>query len=446
MTRHLLILIIVAGLALLFSLLAFVFIRRSLRKRSFVRLDELKEHYRPVVKGLIEGTVPPETEELRTPYGSLERRAVEGLLLESLEGAEPSVIEKVRRCLEGHGYVDDYIRMLKKGRPWERARAAQILGSIRCLRAVEHLVASLKDEFRDVRNMAVYSLGLIRAGEAIPHLIESLRDAVIGEEEVSVRIVKSALIDCGREAAPLLVPELENENWRIRAAAVDVLGEIGDRACAQVLAKALDDPEPDVRAKAAKGLGMLGPPGPVERLGELTEDRYWVVRMHSVRALGLLGDRGSLEVIKQRLFDSNWQVRRAASEALGRMKEVSLPLLRDILLNSTDRYAREQIAEELQRSGLVEELIDSLDDTDEGVRTQAAELLKALASGGALSPLIHALDAKGPGIRLEIVRILGVTGDHRVVEALKTRAENDDDIRVRDEAASILKGMDNRPL
>ncbi len=437
-TRHALILLILFILSSIVLIILFAFLRRFYRRRRFLRLDAKRALLFPRVAAAVQYPGRPPLEGLSFSMGSLEWTVVEEALLEQMGFVEPRLYPRLYVAFEKLGYVDWYLRSLKSPKVWKRAQAAERLGIIRCRKAVPVLIEALGDEARDVRNMAVYALGLIGDERGL-HAIMGCLLACLGHiEEVSVRIVKSALLSYGRPALKVLRRGLKSSNWRVRAVTVEILGSMEDPAVVDELTLALFDREPDVRAKAARGLGKKRGRSAITDLMILTEDPFWVVRLQCARALGLIYAPQAIEKLKQRLFDTNWQVRRAAAESLGLMKEHSLGALRDILLYHEDAYAREQVVEELQRSGLVWRVVESLDDGRPEVREAAEDTLYAIAKNGALSPLINALKKCSPAAKRIIVGILGRFRAERAVEALKAVAGTDTDPDVRRAARAAL--------
>jgi len=419
-------------------IIVFAFLRRFLRKYRFARLDRIRGQVNPGVSALVQYPGEVSVERLLSRPGSLDWIAVEEALIGHIEGVDARDYQRVYGFLEELGYVDYYLKSLNSSRMWQRARAAERLGIIRCGRSVDDLIKAAGDKARDVSNMAVFSLGRIGDERGLPAIMESLRLGIDSLEDVSLRIVKSALLSFGRSAVKVLRRALKDRDWRVRAVVVDILGDLDGPSVVEDLSLALFDIEPDVRAKAAKGLGKKRASSAVKHLMILTEDPVWVVRLHSTRALGLIGARVAIERIKLRLFDGNWQVRRVAAKAMGLMKEEAMEPLRDILLQNKDAYAREMVVEEIQRTGLVWSFVDGLEDDSEEVRKKSAETLYAMGLNGALSPLISALEKGSPEIRRVIVGILGRFKAERAQAAVKATADKDVDFDVRKAARAIL--------
>ncbi|MFQ5427802.1 MAG: HEAT repeat domain-containing protein [Thermodesulfobacteriota bacterium] len=438
MTRQPLLITIAVICCTIVLIILYAFFRRYSRKKRFMRLDRSRDRFNPIVSSMVQcpGEIP--TKSLVSRPGSVDWLAIEEALLHYIAHADAELYPRLYKLFESLGYVDHYLSKLGSSRMWERAEAAEHLGTIRCQRAVHALITALEDKTRDVRNMAVYSLGVIGDIRALPAIMDSLKTGIASLEDVSLRIVKSSIISFGADAVTHLRSGLKNDNWRVRCVVVDILGDLEGVDVGEDLSLALLDSEPDVRAKAAKGLGKKKVSAAVNDLMRLTEDPSWVVRLHSTRALGLIGVVNSVDKLKQRLFDENWQVRRAAAEALGLMKDHSLEALRDILLNHEDAYAKEMVVEEMQRTGLVWHVVGGLGDEREDVRKRAEETLYAIGLNGAFSPLINALERGTPEIRSSLIGILGRFKAPRAVDAIKAAAHSDIDIGVRKAARAVL--------
>jgi len=437
-TRHTLILTIAFIACFIALIVVFALMRRLLRRQRFIRLDMSRGIYNPIVSAMVQYPGEVSIERLLSGPGSLDWIAIEDALIEQIDSAEPGLYPRIYGFFEELGYVDYYLRSLKSAKMWKRARAAERLGIIRCSRAVDGLINATKDKARDVRNMAVYSLGLIGDDRGLPAIMESLKAGIDSLEDVSLRIVKSAILSFGRRGVKVLRRGLKDSRWRVRAVVVDIMGDLEGPAVVEDLVISLLDSEPDVRAKAAKGLGKKGALCAVNQLMMLTEDPSWVVRLHSTRALGLISDPKSINRIKLRLFEENWQVRRAAAEALGRMKNEAMEPLRDILLNHEDAYAKEMVVEEIQRTGLVRAFVDGLEDESEVIRKKAEDTLYAIGVNGAFAPLINALESGSPEVRRIIVGILGRFKAARAQAAIKATADSDSDAGVRRAARAVF--------
>jgi len=86
-----------------------------------------------------------------------------------------------------------------------------------------------------------------------------------------------------------LVRALAPENdYDVREAAADALGEIGDPRAVEPLIAALGDPDGDVREAAAEALGTIGDPRAVGPLTAALKDPSGGVRQEAEKALARL--------------------------------------------------------------------------------------------------------------------------------------------------------------
>lgn len=348
---YLVIVLIVFSIA--FTLLA-VLIRRFYMKRKYRLLDLERERYAHLDEKIRAGEPLP-VEMYKKKKGSFGWIAIEEALFRALDAADDKTA--ALRHFEELGFADSYIGSLYSGNKWEKALAAKKLGRIGCKKAVPHLVAVLKDDYRDVRNIAVYSLGLILDESALPKLIERLKQVAGSEEEVSLTIVKSSIIAFGPSAIPYLAVEVKDPSWKVRSFVLDILGEIASENEARIFTEALEDPEQDIRAKACKGLGRLKYRSSLPLLIKALSDPFWVVRLHAARALGLINDPFAIEALKLLLKDANWQVRKVVSESLGLIGRCAYTALLQVYMGGADRYAKEQSGDEIERSGIMKEVV-----------------------------------------------------------------------------------------
>lgn len=422
MTRLIVYLVIAIIISLIFLTFLAVMIRRFYMNRRYRLLDAELVRYSPLIHSLASGAGVIDMDLLKKKPGSIAWIAIEDLLFKALEN--PSYGKgAIIAYFDEFGYVDHYIESLHTGSKWERALAVDKLGRVKSKRALPHLVSSLEAKYRDQRNMAVHSLGVMRETDTASYLVELLKYSIQNQEEVSLRIVKSSLISFGEEAVEKLLPELKNPSWRIRAAAVDILGEIGSPEAVQPLIDILKDPERDVRAKAAKGLEKIKDHASVPVLPLLVrlEDPFWIVRLHAARALGFIGDPVAIEYLNKRMRDRNWQVRKTAAEALGRIGGAAYAALLEVFLTSGDRYAREQALDQMERAGVIKKLMAFLlDKGDKGRKTDARAGMEnmPLEIEGGESSMTTA-------VFLRLSRVLNTLGHDRLREALTALAGKD---------------------
>ena len=186
--------------------------------------------------------------------------------------------------------------------------------------------------------------------------------------------------------------DLRSDDPRVRAAAADALGDLGEEATPEVtaaLVPVLGDARWEVRCQAALSLAALG---------------------HAIAS-----DHAALPALLARLDDDHADVRQAAAIALGRMGHMA----------AWDR------------------LLAGLKEGPPDVRFQAAMSLAELDPPGAYEPLVAALNDKDAEVRAHVASALAVVGDRRAAGWLATALE-DPDARVRAEAACALAILGDR--
>ena len=375
--------------------------RRRQREKYFRRLDGIRSRYKPVLAAMLSRECEYESglEELRKISGSDRELILEKLLLE--KPPEAIHVPLLRRLSEDLGLVELWQRQLKnefegsrgKRALWHpegplerfrrlrfllRAKAAENLGLIGHQPSWPILVQALKDPHPDVRTVAVRSLGFIHEPEGFDALQDLLHAVILGPStQVSLRTVKSALIGFPLSEAARFTPSLKHEEGRIRFMATDILREIVEQEAAAshadfrlntsnfpgelqelFLSGLASDAYPDVRARAAPVIAYIEDSRSIPVLRKMLDDSEWFVRLHTVRGLAKFSDGSQAAEIARRLTDSHWMVREAVARSLRSFGRHGMERLIDQFLQTEDRYGREQIADEIQRAGMVPSLLE----------------------------------------------------------------------------------------
>ena len=141
----------------------------------------------------------------------------------------------------------------------------------------------------------------------------------------------SQLVSCfglsaqGAEAVPRLVSALTTEDWPLRAAAADILGDIGlaARTAVPSLIDCLEDDSKWVRRNAVEALGNIASPEAVRRLSQrLTNDSCHFVRHNAALSLTKIGPdaKAASTSLQAALADCDLYVRENARLALARIR------------------------------------------------------------------------------------------------------------------------------
>jgi hypothetical protein len=217
--------------------------------------------------------------------------------------------------------------------------------------------------------------------------------------------IKGALLGFPLRRASELAESLKHSHPRVRFLAAEVVREMVERSCyaggieeQQVLKPADFAPEladlfltrlvfdenPDVRARAASVVALLDDPRVTLRLVTLLDDAQWFVRLHAVRAIAQPRHITLAEHVTHRLADANWRVREAAVRVLLSFGPAGAERLREHFLTTRDRYSLEQIAEELERAGLLSVLPGEYGRDGDCRKAQVIELLTELGKSNYL--------------------------------------------------------------
>ncbi len=160
---------------------------------------------------------------------------------DALDGGDMVLTEVDVERMRKERDVEGLINALKyKWKMTVRFDAADALGQIGDLRAVEPLIYALKDEDRIVKEAVARALGELKDLKAVEPLIQTLED----------------------------------EYSRVRGAAAWALGELDDVRAVEPLIKVLKDENWGVRLDAARALVKIGDERAIEPLAQLLEDNY----------------------------------------------------------------------------------------------------------------------------------------------------------------------------
>jgi len=141
------------------------------------------------------------------------------------------------------------------------------------------------------------------------------------------------------ELPPEVIDQRSHGDWRVRAAALRVIGLARPPRAFEYVESGLQDFDWRVRVAAIEALALLGDEPARARLADLLGDRSERIRAAAVAALAKTGDR---EKVFEAAEDQSWRVRRAVAEALARWPgEKSAVLARRLL---ADPSAEVQVA------------------------------------------------------------------------------------------------------
>lgn len=226
---------------------------------------------------------------------------------------------------------------------------------------MEEILKQLDSDDVEVRRQAVGSLRGRQSAEAVPLLLRAMEDrswrvrkaaaeilisgcplgdyigGLIGllgiEDDAGARNAAiEALVRLGKRATTFLMAAFDTPNRDVRKFIIDIIGEVKDRQALPLLLKSLKDEDDNVRASAVEHLGRLAEPSVVDALIDILRSGDTWTAFPAADALGRIGDRRAVPALVEALAVR--ALREPVLKSLGRLSVVGtldyvVPLLRD---------------------------------------------------------------------------------------------------------------------
>jgi HEAT repeat protein len=354
-------------------LLAFIFLRRTYRRRHFAKRDARVFEIRQKWNALISGQIPYE----RWRKKAFDRRIVESIALDEFEagGAEQSA--RLLKFLRTSGLIEKRIYEARRLKGWRRMRALVALGRTRAPEGIPALAEALRDRGLEIRLAALRGLGRTACPQAAEEIL-----AWVGESGLTVPALplQSALIQCCAERPRLLLPLAQNAEGPLREVLGRVLGEVATPSLGVDLLQFVGDQREELRAAAARAVSHADPELAFEVLNELAKDAVWFVRLRAVISLGKLCDLRAIPALLKGLKDSNRLVRLRAAEALVGLDTEMAPIFRRVV-ETRDRYGLHAYLTALENANLRVELETELQRSTEITAEEKNYLQEVLETG-----------------------------------------------------------------
>ncbi|HUR36747.1 MAG TPA: HEAT repeat domain-containing protein, partial [Terriglobales bacterium] len=248
------------------------------------------------------------------------------------------------------------------------------------------------------------------------------------------------------------IPYITHPVRRLRFFVVDTLREICNKAagdgllakndfspglCRVLLEHAAVDEFADVRARCAWVIRHFRDQAAKDALCKLMRDENEFVRLHAVRACGHRAYTDLTPEVVARLTDTRWRVREAAVMSLARFGTTGLDELYRYFVTCPDAFACEQITEEIQRKGLVDDLVNALMGTLDAAAL-ARGVVQKMAMMGKTSLLMDSLASiNNPDARIALMECLAVSPNEELLAVLAMIAETSSG-QVKSRASQIL--------
>jgi HEAT repeat protein len=291
-----------------------------------------------------------------------------------------------------------------KGEMATRLVAAKLLASGGDYAHLDLMNSGIRASEIKTRLLAAAGFGAVIDKSALPPLAEALRDK---EEQVRATAAESLARILGQMPAALIrrsqnwvLAALENQDWSVRYAAVNITSVMDPQVAVELLGWAFRDKDPRVRAAAVARLAKLQKPTTkaVELLRAAMLDTSAEVRHSATRALGTLAGSSAKDALDNAVRDRSPMVGMAAAGqllALGdttylkdlrRASEAKQPTLRSAAVRAIahwkDARAETMLSRALKDRSPAVRLAAALALAERGSKQGLAELRKASASSG----------------------------------------------------------------
>jgi HEAT repeat protein len=351
--------------------------------------------------------------------------------------------------------VDDWIAKLSSDMPAVREEAIIKLGDSKDPRAIAPLIQILEPK----KAPAVSGPGAAATDPSAAKVQEAKR--LVGRED---RAGATAPVPLDAATLKQCTAGLRSNNPTERTAAVQQLGQSGDKRATKLLMAALQGRDFFARAEIIEALGTLGDPQAFAVISGAVKAQEVPVRKAAVKALGELGEPRGAELLYQALTTDVF-LRSEATEALGRLGTADGVKYLNLAAKNKDIFLRQDAQKALDALGVqhgLEPLIALLQDPDAKVRTLAAQALGEIGDPAAAEALKNASgdsDVKAaaaigqvagamagatasPAQRAKVLAVeaLGKVGDARAVEPL-VRAMRSGDETLQKAAGAALGSM-----
>ncbi len=394
--REILIIVIAGIIILILGFLLAAIARRILNARKYVALDAYRDLYRQKISDALQsGTVAVLGRDMGFRPLSLQWRAIEDVLFEQM--ARGTHVTEIRQLFLLLGYRDHYESRLKSRRTIAKASAVDKLGKMQSVSSTASLVKILTTEKEpEILTVTVRALCRIGNPEGLKGILDRLPE-MYAKSLVSQKTVDASLISFREDAVPVLVEYGgQSSNPKVKATLLAVLSRLPASASSLAFAAAnLSAQDPEVRARAIRVFGRHGAsPGGASHPGlllPLLQDPVWFVRLQAARALENLRYKKGVGELGALLLDPNWQVRNAAARALANIGDASLDVFLNIL-QDRDRYAKESVCEEAERTYFNQWLIANLASSDTRVYEKSRGILKLMHRLNFSTPLREYLE------------------------------------------------------
>lgn len=293
---------------------------------------------------------------------------------------------------------------------WRRITAFRILFRLDHPATLWLLARGIEEQDTELADAGLGLLGQSSDSRAMDILIEALKRQKHPAALVASHIEQSPLLISSRLCALLHDPDPVMRFW-----GATLLARYPDKPIEAELAPLANDQDPRVRKAALQTLGAVGGEAAVGCARARLDDPVAFVRAHAARALGGLGAIEHADAIARLLGDVDWWTRLAARESLESLGTDVWPVLVRCLADS-DRFVRNGAAEVIQNLGVLDSLI-VMEAASDSPAPSKVDLLRRIAAAGGVRFTDALVERHGERMRSRILALLNTIGLQHVEAA-----------------------------
>jgi HEAT repeat protein len=209
---------------------------------------------------------------------------------------------------------------MSKSKNWEeKYLRAKYIGEKKLIDRFDELVDFLEDENENVRISAIEAIKNIGSNEGVEPLLQALADP---NHWIRVKIVETLGIIGNKNLTNILSQFLQGEeNEKVKATIIKVLGKLGGEEMVPIIVSYLSDKKERIRANAVEALGKIGNLNLSSKLSKLLKDKNHRVKANAAEALWKFGDEVGFETLKEMFFSEDDWMRASAAFCLGNKKD-----------------------------------------------------------------------------------------------------------------------------
>lgn len=291
---------------------------------------------------------------------------------------------------------------------WRRSASLKVLFRLDHPEISGLLERAVADASSDVASVGLTLLGMSTDPRSTGILIAALKSGRHAPSRVAVHLEHSPL-----RPADAYRPLLEDGDPVVRFWGANLLGEFPELGWVETaLAPLVSDGDARVRKAAIQSLGKVGDAIAASAALRMLRDPAPFVRAHAARALGELDRPEDAPAVAELLGDPDWWVRAAAKQSLETMGSEVWPVLMRCL-DHPDEFVRNGAAEVFQNLGILDSLIvmEAASDDPSGSKI---DLLRRIVSAGGMRLTDSLVERAGAAAAPRVRRLLATMGLEQV--------------------------------